>query len=40
MGLKWIRATILMPATSIDFGIVKTAEELDLRNLDLEVVDK
>lgn len=40
MGLKWIRATVLMPAASIDFGIVKTAEELDLRNLDLEVIDQ
>ena len=40
MGLKWIRATVLMPAAPIDFGIVKTAEELDLRNLDLEVIDQ
>jgi IMP dehydrogenase len=40
MGLNWIRATVLMPAAPIDFGIVKTAEELDLRNLDLEVIDQ
>jgi IMP dehydrogenase len=38
MSLKWIRATILVPAVPIDFGVVKTANEMGLKNLDIEIM--
>jgi hypothetical protein len=38
MGLKWVKATILIPAVPLDFGIVKTANEMGLKNLDIEIM--
>jgi IMP dehydrogenase len=38
MGLEWIRATILVPAAPLDFGIVKTANEMGLKNLDIQIM--
>jgi IMP dehydrogenase len=39
MDLKWIKATILLPAVALDFGIMKTANEMGLKNLDLQIMD-
>jgi len=38
MGLKWVKATILIPAAPLDFGIVKTANEMGLKNLDIKIM--
>ena len=39
MDLKWIKATILVPAAPLDFGIVKTAKEMGLKNLNIQIVN-
>jgi len=40
MGLNSIEAMILSPGTRIDFGIVKTAREMNLSNLrDIKIVE-
>ena len=38
MGLKWVKATVLIPAVPLDFGIVKTAREMDIKNLNIEIM--
>jgi len=38
MDLKWIRATILVPAAPLDFGIVKTASEMGLKDLNIQIM--
>lgn len=39
MDLKWIKATILVPAAPLDFGIVKTANEMGLKNLNIQILN-
>lgn len=39
MDLKWIRCTVLVPAAPLDFGIVKTANEMGLRNLNIQIIN-
>ena len=38
MGLKWVKATILVPAAPLEFGIVKTANEMGLKNLNIQIM--
>jgi IMP dehydrogenase len=38
MGLKWVKATILIPAVPLEFGIVKTAREMGIKNLNIEIM--